>query len=254
MQKIVFYLTFVLFLSACMAQETVSTTISPTATLPISTFNLQNTTTDAIALNPDTLNLQRVLWTNDGEQIIAVGEQAILVYDTDLALDYGWLVSGVNVSSMALSDDGTRLAVGQENGFLRMWRVGDGVELGTLNIGEQPVTQLQFLERERVVAQSGTSISVFELENTGLTAIRPASPYEMPIAYSGESALHPDDNKKRVRIADTNMLILETRSDSDWQMIAQDLPTELPAQENLNLIPSNLLGGGCSTESDTCDN
>jgi WD40 repeat protein len=77
-----------------------------------------------------------------------------------------WVLQGTHVHALAFSPDGTRLAVGLEDGRVQLWEVAAKAVVEELRCGEEPVHFLEFSPNgEGLVAASGDSLQLWRLED-----------------------------------------------------------------------------------------
>jgi WD40 repeat protein len=111
-------------------------------------------------LNPGPSGAGALAFSGDGRWLAAAAQQSVIVWDVEQVLKGGadsgppWLnlALGANVTSVALSTDGRRLAAGGSAGVIQLWELPSGRPLGTLRGVGAAAMQLAFSPDGSVLA------------------------------------------------------------------------------------------------------
>jgi WD40 repeat protein len=113
-------------------------------------------------LDPGPSSAAALAFSGDGRWLAAAGQQSVPVWDVDRVLKGNPdgakpllnLALGANVTSVALSADGRRLAAGGSAGVIQLWELPSGRPLGTLRGVGAAATQLAFSPDGGVLASA----------------------------------------------------------------------------------------------------
>jgi hypothetical protein len=239
------------------ATTTITTNNDPLANLPIQTLRLQTNQSEPIALDAEQLALHALFWAHsDNEadtQLFALGEGAIVVLNEDLDVQRGWLVGRLNARAYATNNDRSLLAVLADTGYVRLWRISDGNELGQVRVNETVSTIAFSVDDKRMllVGDATGYTLAYTLEETGLMET------DLPTDDALPTLIMPPDDMTSAQhpTQDLSARIVGDASIALWQGDTQQTQVTiegLPARRNVQLAPS-YNDTGCSILEDSCE-
>jgi WD40 repeat protein len=120
-----------------------------------------------LALLPQENGARDVAWSPDGRQVATVSYEQAYVWDVAsgrklLTLDPGEHTGFTAVESVAWAPDGKRLAVGYEDGAIKLWAADSGRSLGELNAFTSSMYSLAWSpEGQWLASASGSDLQVW---------------------------------------------------------------------------------------------
>jgi WD40 repeat protein len=104
--------------------------------------------------------ISQVLWSPNGKQVAVRSAIGIHFYNADSLAQTLFIDDGGSSNCMAFSSDSGSLAVGLDDGTLKVWDVSDGRLVQTLPGDKNPVTSVAFSPDGKLLASASTDGTV----------------------------------------------------------------------------------------------
>ena len=225
--------------------------------LPFQTFTLLQSANQPTLLERERLNFTRLAWSPTGDRVAIAGETALLLYDDALKLQSGWLLGQASPLALVFNADGSWLAMGTAEGFVRVWDVQARRELGSVNVGH-PIRALA-IDNHRILVRTDAGTLAFDITPQGLTVNEDSvnmgvfTSQSVTIDDVIAAVQHPHDERLAVIIAPDTIALWQPDA-YGYRSLASHTPTLIPARPNVRLLPGAWVQDACTVGNRTSCN